>query len=158
MSGPTGKYHVVAGVDGSAPAEDALRWAAWHARLADGELEAVTVWSSSAVDGQRVHNDAEYMSALADVLARMVDKVVGDGDEVAQRVLRGHPAWALLATAAYADLLVVGNRGHGGFAGALLGSVSQYCVHYAPCPVVVVRENRRNAPPHSSAFAEEAGG
>ncbi|RCW39632.1 universal stress protein family protein [Halopolyspora algeriensis] len=46
-----------------------------------------------------------------------------------------------------ADLLVVGNRGHGTFTRALLGSVSQYCMHHAPCPVVVVRpdseHNRR---------------
>jgi nucleotide-binding universal stress UspA family protein len=38
-----------------------------------------------------------------------------------------------------ADLLVVGNRGHGGLAEALLGSVGQYCVHHAPCPVVIMR-------------------
>jgi nucleotide-binding universal stress UspA family protein len=40
-----------------------------------------------------------------------------------------------------ADLLVVGSRGHGGFVGSLIGSVSHYCVNHATCPVVVVREN-----------------
>jgi nucleotide-binding universal stress UspA family protein len=38
-----------------------------------------------------------------------------------------------------ADLLVVGNRGHGAFHGMLLGSVSIHCVTNATCPVVVVR-------------------
>ena len=54
-------------------------------------------------------------------------------------VIQGNAAQVLLDVARDADLLVVGSRGHGGFTGALLGSVSQHCVHHAPCPVVVVR-------------------
>ena len=64
----------------------------------------------------------------------------------------GGYAW-LIADNRYAelaaDLLVVGSHGHGGFAGMLLGSVSQHCVHHSPCPVVVVRE-------HHSAAATQA--
>jgi len=45
----------------------------------------------------------------------------------------------LVDAAQGAELLVVGNRGHGGLAEALLGSVSQYCVHHASCPVVIMR-------------------
>jgi len=44
-----------------------------------------------------------------------------------------------METADGADLLVVGSSGRGGFAQALLGSVSQHCVHHAPCPVLVMR-------------------
>jgi nucleotide-binding universal stress UspA family protein len=49
----------------------------------------------------------------------------------------------LTAAADGADLLVVGSRGHGGFTEALLGSVSQHCVHHAPCPVVIIRATRK---------------
>jgi len=45
---------------------------------------------------------------------------------------------ALVGTSVGADMLVVGKRGHGGFAGLVLGSVSQHCVQHAPCPVTVI--------------------
>ncbi|MFI9100990.1 universal stress protein [Streptomyces fildesensis] len=78
---------------------------------------------------------------------RGVDEVVANESErldrsveVPARVVEGHPAEVLLAAAAGAQLLTVGTRGHGTFAGILLGSVSQHCVQHAPCPVVVVPE------------------
>jgi nucleotide-binding universal stress UspA family protein len=48
----------------------------------------------------------------------------------------------LLKAAEGADLLVVGSRGHGGFAGMLLGSVSEHVAAHSPCPVVVVHGQR----------------
>jgi nucleotide-binding universal stress UspA family protein len=53
--------------------------------------------------------------------------------------MQGHPAAVLLDQAKDAELLVVGSHGHGGLAGAILGSVSQRCTQHATCPVVVVR-------------------
>ena len=53
--------------------------------------------------------------------------------------MHGHPAQVLLDAADGADLLVIGHRGHDSFAGALLGSVGQYCVHHARVPVLIVR-------------------
>ena len=62
---------------------------------------------------------------------------------VRPRIGQGHAAQVLLDASAGADLLVVGSRGHGGFAGALLGSVSEYCVRHASVPVVVVPDPAR---------------
>ncbi len=60
------------------------------------------------------------------------------GVEIEPSTVHGAPARVLLQAAEGATALVVGSRGHGGFVGLLLGSVSQQCSHHAPCPVVVV--------------------
>jgi nucleotide-binding universal stress UspA family protein len=59
--------------------------------------------------------------------------------QIISQVLEGSAARVLVKESAGADLLVVGNRGHGGFAEALLGSTGQHCVHHATCPVVIIR-------------------
>lgn len=83
----------------------------------------------------------DYEKDAGQALAETIRTAVGTGHPVEIRplVVRGHAAAALLDAADGATLLVVGNRGHGGFAEALLGSVSQQCVQHASCPVVVVR-------------------
>jgi nucleotide-binding universal stress UspA family protein len=64
-----------------------------------------------------------------------------DGVEVTTEVIEGHAGERLIALSKEAELLVVGSRGHGGFMGLLLGSVTTYVVNHAVCPVVVVRHN-----------------
>jgi nucleotide-binding universal stress UspA family protein len=68
--------------------------------------------------------------------------VLGDADpSVERRVIAGGAGGALLAASATAQLLVVGSRGHGGFANLLLGSTAHQCVQHAGCPVIVCRDS-----------------
>lgn len=56
------------------------------------------------------------------------------------RIVVGNPAAALIDASRDANLVAVGSRGHGGFTGMLLGSVSHQTIHHAHCPVLVIRE------------------
>ena len=64
---------------------------------------------------------------------------------------RGQPAFVLLQHSADAEMLIIGTRGHGGFVGLLLGSVSSACVAHALCPVLVVPDP---GPPLAATVAE----
>jgi nucleotide-binding universal stress UspA family protein len=83
----------------------------------------------------------ELRAAAAAALDATVREAIPDAGDVKieQRVVEGAPGAALVDESQTADLLVVGSRGHGGFAQLLLGSVSQQCAHHAACPVVIVR-------------------
>jgi nucleotide-binding universal stress UspA family protein len=85
--------------------------------------------------------DIDYAETAAKAVDEAIRRAVDlDSEAVVHPVVaEGHPAQVLIEAAADADLLVVGSRGYGGFASALLGSVSQHCTHHAPCPVVVIR-------------------
>ena len=136
---------IVVGVDGSEASHEALRWAVAEAKLRQSELEVVHVWHYPAtlmgsmgyvspVDIEEV--DAAAQAELDEVLATV--DLSGLATPVVRTLLMGVPAHELIGAAKGADLLVLGNRGRGGFAGLLLGSVSQQVAHHAPCPLVIV--------------------
>ncbi|WP_354638310.1 universal stress protein [Kitasatospora camelliae] len=142
MNGTTARRRIVVGVDGSASSRAALRWALRQAGLVGATVEAVIAWEYPAVYGWGMTMvDVDAAAYAGKALAEAVAQETGpDGAvEVRERVECGNPAQVLLKAAEGAELLVLGNRGHGGFAGALLGSVGQHCVQHAPCPVLVVR-------------------
>ncbi|WP_329952690.1 universal stress protein [Streptomyces sp. BE303] len=133
---------IVVGVDGSPSSRQALRWAVEQARLTGATVEAVLCWTLPTVYGRApVSVNRELDHAAEKVLAQAVGEAIGDVRPVRLRetAVLGNASEVLVERSHGADLLVVGSRGHGGFAGALLGSVGQHCVQHARCPVVVVR-------------------
>jgi nucleotide-binding universal stress UspA family protein len=140
---------IVVGVDHSAGAKEALRFALEEARLRRATLGAVHAWQLRYVGlsgigpgfplvGDELH---EFRDAAAADLDSTLREAIPDtaGVQVERRVVEGAPAAVLVEESRDADLLVVGSRGLGGFAQLLLGSVSQECAHHAECPVVIVR-------------------
>jgi nucleotide-binding universal stress UspA family protein len=159
---------VVVGVDGSPGAGEALRWALAEARLRKIPLRAVHAWAYSYVGATSGGYDnlgfigsfdstgagaGDLGREAEETLETAISEAVGETTdvEIERQVVEGQAAAVLIGAAAPGDLLVVGSRGHGGFAGLLLGSVSQQCVHHAQCPVVVVRSSKGDAAGHESA-------
>ena len=138
---------IVVGVDSSHGSKAALGWALTQARLTGAAVEAVAAWQQPATyeysyGAIPFPSPGDSIAILTEkALAETVADVVATGDQpvdVRIKVARGPAAQVLLEAAVGAELLVVGSRGHGAFAGMLLGSVSQHCTHHAPCPVIVV--------------------
>lgn len=121
---------IVVGVDGSEESKAALHFALGEARLRGAGLHVV-------------HAEHHYAGeeTRRDWLDGIVREVAGEspGVEIEQSILDGGAAPVLVEVAKDADMLVVGSRGHGGFTGLLLGSVSQQIAHHASCPVAIVR-------------------
>ena len=144
MSEPGDDQHrIVVGVDGSDGSKAALRWAARQAELTGARLQVVTGWEYPAFYGwaPAMPDDYDYEALAARAQAEAIDGVFGANRPATleAKVVARHPAEALVEASEGADLLVVGSRGYGGFADALLGSVSTYCVHHAHCPVTIIR-------------------
>jgi nucleotide-binding universal stress UspA family protein len=137
---------IVVGVDGSPGSRKALTWAAAEAADHGAELVVVNVWEhtllppagSLSVSEKYVPDPSQR---TGDELVQVIKEELGEEPSVLvqPRVKQGSPAKVLIEESSGADLLVVGTRGHGGFAGLVLGSVSQHVSAYAQCAVTVVR-------------------
>lgn len=119
--------HVMVGYDGSAASSLALDFGLDYARRHGLHVRVVATRPLYQADGQIDHHDLE-----AEVRGRP------DGTELELVEVTGHPAEQLLRLSADARLIVLGSRGRGGFAGMLLGSVSQTVLHHALCPVAII--------------------
>ena len=143
---------IVVGVDHSEGAKAALRFALEEAKLRQATLRVVHAWQYGYIGATGLEDAYPAMggdikdlreateTALEETLRESVRET--DAVEIERRVVEGRAAGVLVDESREADLLVVGSRGLGGFAGLLLGSVSQQCSHHAACPVVIVHRSQ----------------
>lgn len=137
---------VVVGVDGSPTSTAAIAFAADEAEWRHASLLAAHAWTAPVSTGPGDMLPLVYDVDKVEAEERRVlsESVAGLGEShpdvpVEQRLVHGRAAEFLNDLSREAQLVVVGSRGHGGFTGLLLGSVSRALVHHAGCPVAVVR-------------------
>ncbi len=131
---------VVVGVDGSEASSQAVAWAATYITRVGGTLELVTAWHWPPSYGFPLAAiDFDIEGAARDLVEKAATQVSLPPERIVTSVVEGQPAQRLVDASKRSDVLVVGSRGHGGFSGLLLGSVSAHCVHQAHCPVIVIR-------------------
>jgi nucleotide-binding universal stress UspA family protein len=139
---------IVVAIDGSEHSPAVLEWAMKEAALQQAPLTVLTVhqvavsyWTRSPIiyPGDRPEQEKSRQAAQ-DAVNRAASRLGDDTPaSVTVRAVSGIPAQEIINASGDADLVVVGSRGGGGFAGLLMGSVSSQVVHHAACPVVVVR-------------------
>lgn len=145
---PAAPARVVVGIDGSHQSKRALAWAAQHAALVGAPVLAVLAWQLTSLPAPPTARDDWSVPPISDwesLGSELLADTVGDRPGVEQQLVHRPAAAGLLETVQPDDLLVLGERGRGGFARLLLGSVSRQCVEHAPCPVVVVPPRDRSA-------------
>jgi nucleotide-binding universal stress UspA family protein len=145
MTDKTDRPVIVVGIDGSEPSIGALRWALTQARTRHARVLAVSGWEVPwSVFVSPTYTESDYASEAHQALDRVVRDATRDAPDVVveTRLVHARPAHALTMAAEGAELLVVGSHGQGELPGMHLGSVATYCVHHAPCPVLVFRGPR----------------
>ncbi|MFF5570201.1 universal stress protein [Streptomyces luteogriseus] len=140
---------IVLGVDGSAAGQKAVDFAFAEAALRDAPLVALHTWTTWNAPMPAPQDPsmpyANPPGALAEGEERLSSEALAGHQErypgvpVEHKVVHGGTRESLIEASRSAQLMVVGARGRGGFAGLLLGSVSQALLHHAHCPVAVVR-------------------
>lgn len=135
---------IVVGVDGSEPSKQALRWAAFIASTTGASIDAVASWrlNAFAAGPALIERPVEWdrTKEITQMLAATLTDVFADNPptELNSIVQEGVAAKVLIEASEGARMLLVGSRGHGGFVGLMLGSVSTACAAHASCPVMVI--------------------
>lgn len=133
---------IVVGVDGSDASVEALRQAHWLAGPLGADIEALGCWEyPNTYASYAAVGIGGFKEHAEELLEGAVSKAFGAErpGNVHTRLVEGFARTILIEASKDADLLVLGPRGHGGFAGLLLGSVTSACIAHAHCPVLVAR-------------------
>lgn len=141
-------HGIVVGVDGSPQCDKAARWAAQEASarnlpivLAGSYILPQFLYAEGMAPSRALVQEMEENVQDSIDRAAEVVRAVDDSLEIIEKLRAGSPIPLLLKYSRTATMLVVGSRGLGGVAGALLGSVSASLVGHARCPVVVLRDD-----------------
>ncbi|MGV8874478.1 MAG: universal stress protein [Rhodococcus sp. (in: high G+C Gram-positive bacteria)] len=131
---------IVVGVDGSPCSILALQRARPIADAMGWGIDAMAAWQYPSYLGTGIVGEVRPDDDAREFLHQAVEEAFGDDqpEHLEETVAKGLSAQVLIQASAEAEMLVVGSRGHGGFAGLLLGSVSAQCAEHAHCPVLVV--------------------
>jgi len=136
---------IVVGIDGSEASAAALEFACERAEATGERVVALHAWRSHDLPAEhRGYLPAEGPVDLASRELMLAECVAGvqpahPGVDLVKEAVPVRPAQALVDASTTSSLVVVGSRGHGAFAGLLLGSVSNEVLQRADCPVAVVR-------------------
>ncbi|MCT1478586.1 universal stress protein [Microbacterium sp. p3-SID336] len=142
MDDITESDRVIVGVDGSRCSAEVLRYAAGLARALGVRLEAVIAWTYPTLAEPYPMPGWSPEEEAAHTLDSTIGVAFGDDppDDLRRSVVAGPAARTLIHLSETTRMLVVGSRGHGGFTGLLLGSVSMACAQHAQCPVLIYHE------------------
>ena len=132
---------IVVGVDGSDHGNAALHWAVDEAKAHTAEIIAVFAWQMPLIGIPGAFDREELEKLCINFLEETVAAVVpAPPVPITKLVAHGDVSASLIEAAKSTDMLVLGSRGRGGFAGLKLGSVSSECVQHAACPVVIIKQ------------------
>lgn len=158
MSKDTKKYGILVAVDGSAESDAAVRWATREAVMRDADVTLMHViapvvvgWPARYLQASFNESQEENARQVIEQAQKTVHTSLQDAEPPAVRteVQRSAVAATLINASRNAQMVVVGSRGMGGIGRVVLGSVSSGLVHYAHCPVTIVR-NEAHEPDRTS--------
>lgn len=140
---------VVVGINGTGGSYRAMDAAVEVAREWGAPLRLATTWAPASPNrwnrgpvGYQSAEDAsaDYQATAERVNAEALERLRADDAElqVERAVIEGHAVEALVEAAKHSGLLVLGTRGHGSLAGAIMGAISLGVQHQATSPIMIV--------------------